>query len=47
MYFLVDFENVRSGGLRGADYLETSVTSKCCTGIIIKNKLHGGKKLWQ
>lgn len=24
MYFLVDFENVRSGGLRGADYLEDS-----------------------
>ena len=22
MYFLVDFENVRSGGLRGVDYLE-------------------------
>lgn len=24
MYFLVDFENVRSGGLRGVDYLEES-----------------------
>lgn len=24
MYFLVDFENVRSGGLRGVDYLEDS-----------------------
>lgn len=24
MYFLVDFENVRSGGLRGTDYLEDS-----------------------
>ncbi|MDO4336939.1 MAG: PIN domain-containing protein [Eubacteriales bacterium] len=24
MYFLVDFENVRSGGLRGVDYLEVS-----------------------
>jgi hypothetical protein len=24
MYFLVDFENVRSGGLRGVDYLEQS-----------------------
>ncbi len=24
MYFLVDFENVRSGGLRGVDYLEAN-----------------------
>ena len=24
MYFLVDFENVRSGGLRGVDYLDNS-----------------------
>lgn len=24
MYFLVDFENVRSSGLRGVDYLDSS-----------------------
>ena len=39
MYFLVDFENVRSSGLWCVDYIDSDYNHK--------NKLHGGKKLWQ